>query len=127
MGEQFLTVGDAGQLEQLFARSHREPVLLFKHSTTCPISAAAYEQMRGVKREVALVVVQKARDLSREIETRTGVRHESPQALILRDGAAVWSASHWNITADAVARALDENKESGAKRQESGVRSQKSE
>ena len=67
MGEQFVTVGDAGELEQLFARSHREPVLLFKHSTTCPISAAAYQEMRGVGREVALVVVQKARDLSREI------------------------------------------------------------
>ena len=120
MGEQFVTVGDAGELEQLFARSHREPVLLFKHSTTCPISAAAYQQMLGVEREVALVVVQKARDLSREVETRTGVRHESPQALILRDGAAVWSASHWNVTADAVARALGEH-------EESGVRSQKSE
>jgi bacillithiol system protein YtxJ len=119
MGEQFVNVRDAGELEQLFARSHREPVLLFKHSTTCPISAAAYQQMSGVEREVALVVVQKARDLSREIETRTGVRHESPQALILRGGAAVWSASHWNIKADAVTRALDENKESGDRSQES--------
>lgn len=121
MGEQFVKVGDAGELEQLFARSHREPVLLFKHSTTCPISAAAYQQMSRVEREVALVVVQKARDLSREIETRTGVRHESPQALILRDGAAVWSASHWHVTADAVARALDEQKESGAKGQGTGA------
>src|ERR687893_229234 len=108
MDEQFVTVGDAAELEQLFARSHREPVLLFKHSTTCPISAAAYQQMSRVEGEVALVVVQKARDLSREIETRTGVRHESPQALILRDGAVVWSASHWNVTADSVARALAE-------------------
>ena len=111
MGEQFVPVGDAGQLEQLFARSHGEPVLLFKHSTTCPISAAAYQQMSRVEGEVALVVVQKARDLSREIEARTGVRHESPQALILRDGSVVWSASHWNVTADSVARALGEHKE----------------
>ena len=127
MGEKFVTVGDAKELEQLFARSHREPVLLFKHSTTCPISAAAYEQMRGVEHEAALVVVQKARDLSREIETRTGVRHESPQALILRDGAAVWSASHWNITANAVTRALGEHEKSGAKGQESGVGSRETE
>ena len=119
MGEKFLTVGDAAELEQLFTRSHREPVLIFKHSTTCPISAAAYQQMSRVEREVALVVVQRARDLSREVEKRTGVRHESPQALILRDGAAVWSASHWNVTADAVARALDEQKESGDRSQKS--------
>ena len=119
MGEQFVSVGDAGQLEQLFARSHREPVLLFKHSMTCPISAAAYQQMSRVEGEVALVVVQKARDLSREVETRTGIRHESPQALILRGGAAVWSASHWKVTADAVARALGEHQESGVRSQES--------
>ena len=108
MSEQFVPVADSQQLEGLFARSHERPVLVFKHSLTCPVSAAAYDEMRRVGREVALVVVQKARDVSREVESRTGVRHESPQALILRDGAAVWSASHWKVTAEEVGRALGE-------------------
>jgi bacillithiol system protein YtxJ len=53
--------------------------------------------------------VQRAREVSREVEARTGVRHESPQALILRGGEAVWSASHWRVTAEAVESALREH------------------
>ena len=106
----FSPVADREALELLWTRSHDEPVLLFKHSATCPISSTAYEEMAQLPGTVALVVVQRARDISREIEARTGLRHESPQAIILRNGQAVWSASHWNVTAQAVERALDEHK-----------------
>ena len=109
METRFLTVGDAGALDELFARSHEAPVLVFKHSTSCPISAGAYRQMERVGGEVALIVVQRARDASRLVEERTGVRHESPQALLLRNGSVVWSASHWDVTAEAVAGALREH------------------
>jgi bacillithiol system protein YtxJ len=108
METQFMTVADEAALEQLFARSEEEPVVLFKHSSTCPISAMAYQRMKEVE-DVALVVVQRSRDLSRTVEARTGVRHESPQVLVLRRGQSVWSASHFDITADAVERARKEN------------------
>jgi len=91
------------------ARSHNEPVILFKHSTTCPISASAYRQMSKVSGDVSLVVVQRARDVSNEVEARTGIRHESPQAIVLRNGEAVWTASHFDITSDAVEKAVREN------------------
>ena len=109
MKNQFIPVDDRRGLDQFIARSHEAPVLVFKHSTTCPISSAAYQEMKQLAAEIALVVVQQARDVSREVEARTGVRHESPQALLLRDGEVVWSASHWHITAEAVERALREN------------------
>ncbi|HEX8001012.1 MAG TPA: bacillithiol system redox-active protein YtxJ [Pyrinomonadaceae bacterium] len=105
---QFTDITDAKELDELFALSHSQPVVLFKHSVTCPISAAAYEQMSRCGGSVSLVIVQRARDISRRIETETGVRHESPQAIILRNGQAAWSASHWNVTADAVKNALSE-------------------
>ena len=108
-GNHFHTVADAGALDGLFARSNEAPVLLFKHSNACPISAAAYKQMTHVNGEVSIVVVQHSRDISREVEERTGVQHESPQALVLRNGQAVWSASHFDVTADAVEQALKEN------------------
>ena len=109
MENQFITVDDRQGLDQFIARSHEAPALLFKHSTTCPISAAAYQEMKQLAREIALVVVQQSRDVSREVEARTGVRHESPQALLWRNGEVVWSASHWHITAEAVERALREH------------------
>ncbi|HEV2802311.1 MAG TPA: bacillithiol system redox-active protein YtxJ [Pyrinomonadaceae bacterium] len=109
----FAPVTDAGALDELVARSHEAPVVLFKHSTTCPISARAHQQMQRVPADVAeqisLVVVQRARELSRRVADETGIRHESPQAIILRNGQAVWSASHFDITAEAVAAAVREN------------------
>jgi bacillithiol system protein YtxJ len=109
MGTNFSQVEDAAALEELLARSHKGPVLLFKHSNSCPISARAYRQMQEVKVPVSIVVVQKSRDLSREVESRTGVQHETPQALVLRNGQAVWSASHFDVTSDAVEQAMREN------------------
>jgi bacillithiol system protein YtxJ len=105
MGDHFTQITDRQALEQLLARSHAGPVVVFKHSSTCPISSHAYKQMSQVERDVTLVVVQRARDLSGEIESVTGVRHESPQAIVLRNGEAVWSASHFDITARAVEEA----------------------
>jgi bacillithiol system protein YtxJ len=102
MTNQFTPVADTKAWEDLLARSHTEPVIVFKHSSTCPVSAAAYAEMSQVENDVQLVVVQRARELSREIETQTGVQHQSPQAIILRNGQAVWNASHWNIKADVV-------------------------
>ncbi|MFL6229705.1 MAG: bacillithiol system redox-active protein YtxJ [Pyrinomonadaceae bacterium] len=112
--EEFVEVEDAAALDQLFTRSMDAPVVLFKHSMTCPISARAYRQMskldHGAVGNVALVVVQHARAVSDEVARRTGVRHESPQVFILRGGKAVWHASHFDITSDSVERAVVENK-----------------
>ena len=105
----FVAVKDRAALDALIARSHREPIILFKHSLTCPISAFAYRQMKQMGAEVALVVVQQARDVSRAVETVTGIRHESPQAIILRNGRPAWSASHYEITTVAVTQAAREN------------------
>lgn len=111
MSDRFVDVADAGALDELMTRSQSEPVVLFKHSTTCPISRHAHQEMeRFTDAEVNLVVVQRARELSNEIARRTGVRHESPQALVVRNGDVVWNASHYDITADAVRAALEANR-----------------
>ena len=110
MNDHFTPITDLQTLETLFTRSHEGPVLIFKHSSTCPISSAAYSEMSRLKEEVPLIVVQRSRDLSNKVEERTGVRHESPQAIILRNGQAVWSASHFSITADSVERAFEEHR-----------------
>jgi len=109
MDTQFTDVADGEALEQLFARSHEEPVVIFKHSNACPISAMAYQRMQEAATGAALLVVQRSRELSRQVEARTGVRHESPQVLVLRRGQPVWTASHFDITAEAVEQAVREN------------------
>lgn len=108
MENHFVKVTDTKGFEELAARSKERPVVIFKHSLTCPISAAAYDQMAEFAGEVALVEVQRARELSAEIENRLGIPHESPQVIVLRNGQVVWNASHFRITAGVVAEAVAE-------------------
>ena len=104
---QFKTIPSSAALEELNASS--TPVILFKHSSTCPISESAYDEMAKVNAPVNLVVVQDRRDLSNEIEEKTGIRHESPQVIILKNGQPVWNTSHRKITSAAVEEALRSN------------------
>ena len=108
MQNHFIAVNDLGALEDLTARSAVVPIIIFKHSTTCPLSADAYGEMERMPGPVALVEVQNGREVSREIAARTGIEHQSPQVIILRNGKAVWHASHWNIKTEAVEQAARE-------------------
>jgi bacillithiol system protein YtxJ len=113
MENHFVKITDTKSFEAMANRSNERPVVVFKHSLTCPISAAAYAQMTKFEGEVALIEVQRARELSTEIESRLGVAHESPQVIVLRNGEVVWSGSHFEITAEAVAEAVREAEKSG--------------
>jgi bacillithiol system protein YtxJ len=98
-------------LEQLLDRSKTDPVLIFKHSTQCAISAQAYEEfidfVEGTGNlTCGAVLVIENRNLSDTIAKRFGVRHESPQALLIKDGRVLWHASHWSITSDSLSGAL---------------------
>jgi bacillithiol system protein YtxJ len=106
MENHLVRITDTTALEDLVQRSKQRPVVIFKHSLTCPISASALEQMNRYQGEIAVVEVQRARSLSDEIEQRLGLRHESPQIIVLSNGQIVWDASHFKITADAVADAV---------------------
>jgi len=84
--------------------------LILKHSTRCPISAAAFKELEGfVNSEtgvpVYLIRVIESRSVSNEISARLGIQHQSPQAILVRDGAVAWTASHGSITRDALAQA----------------------
>src|SRR5258708_2701473 len=76
-----------------FEGPHDEPVILFQHDLYCPIGRRAYRELTGVPIEVALVDVARDADITRAIEERTAVPHESPQVLVLRSGRVVWTAS----------------------------------
>ncbi|TCJ04616.1 bacillithiol system redox-active protein YtxJ [Cytobacillus praedii] len=88
--------------------------LLLKHSATCPISQAAYEEYEKFANENESVksfylVVQEDRPLSNHIAENFQIKHESPQAILFNNGKPVWHASHWKITHDSLAKALKEN------------------
>lgn len=106
---QIRQVRTAADMEEVLASP--EPVLLFKHSTACSTSARAYQHLQEYLKHpqagiaVALVRVIEERPLSRAFADRLGVLHESPQAILIRDGRAVWHASHRAINDDTLREA----------------------
>lgn len=98
----FISLDSREKLEDLFEQSYTRPVVLFKHSRSCGISAGVYRIVEGVDADVNLVVIQTDRDISNAIAEKTGIRHESPQAIVLKSGEAAYSASHYDIEPDEI-------------------------
>ena len=99
-------------LDRLLAQTSDRPLLLFKHSLTCGTSAEALDELLdhingdGLDARYAILTVQSQRELSNAVSARLGVRHETPQALLIRHGRVIWSASHFRVTAAAVQSAI---------------------
>lgn len=105
---------DLDELERVFEGSRRRPVWIFKHSLICPISTRAWEEFQqyvedtgSTAADFTLIEIQRARPISAAVTERTGVRHESPQAILLVDGEPRWHASHSDITVRSLAEAAD--------------------
>lgn len=109
MGNKFFRIDDRATFDHLLSDSKGKAIIVFKHSNACPISARAYRELEKLEDQVNMLVVQAVPDLSRELATLTGVRHESPQVILLRDGKAVWNASHFDVNAASVSQALQSN------------------
>ncbi|MDI3328016.1 MAG: bacillithiol system redox-active protein YtxJ [Alicyclobacillaceae bacterium] len=99
--------------QAVLEKSCERPVLLFKHSTRCPISANAWSEFQSYlngapdeNTEYIMVKVIESRDVSNQIAHDLNVVHQSPQIILIRNKKAVWDASHWNITQDAIRQAI---------------------
>lgn len=103
----------AADVTDVVRGSSRRPVLVFKHSTRCGISAAAHRQWQHFLSlpeaqavDHAWVRVIEERAASQELARQAGVAHESPQVLLIANGRTLWHAAGAAITADALIRAL---------------------
>jgi len=81
-------------------RSCELPVVIFKHSTRCSVSTMAKRNVESSwefssdQVEAYFLDLLAYRDISAQIAGDTGVRHESPQLLLLMNKSAVYNASH---------------------------------
>ena len=106
------TLKGIDELDRLIGESCTRPLLLFKHSFTCGTSLEALDELVAHLNEgpadahYAMVTVQTHRHVSNAVSARLGVRHATPQALLVRDGQVVWSATHLSVTARAVENAF---------------------
>ncbi|BDD10969.1 thioredoxin family protein [Fulvitalea axinellae] len=92
------------QLDKIDSDSHNAPIVIFKHSTRCSISAMAKSRMDSgslaqdfPESQAYYLDLLNHRDISNEIEARYRISHESPQLLIIKDGKCVTHTSHGGV------------------------------
>lgn len=86
-------------------------VVVYKHSPICGLSARAVPQIRGFEKQAPDVPVYQVnvilrRRLSNRIADELGVRHESPQVIVLHGGQLKWHASHFDVTTEGLVSAI---------------------
>lgn len=93
------------QLDEIVARSHEKPVLIYKHSTRCGVSAMAKGQLEQEwifsedEIEPYFLDLIRYRAVSNEIARRFQVTHQSPQVLLIQKGECIYHQSHMGISA----------------------------
>jgi bacillithiol system protein YtxJ len=93
---------------QLVEQSFQNTVVVFKHSTRCFISRSALNNFQsswltaGTPQTFYLLDLLSYRSVSDAIAKDTLVHHQSPQIIVLKDGKAVYTASHDAISFDSV-------------------------
>lgn len=91
----------------------KENFFILKHSNTCPISQAAYDEYEQYMNDSTVksyyLIVQTSRELSNYIAERFHIKHESPQAILFVNGDVAWHASHWKITSKSLEAVVQEN------------------
>ena len=95
------------QIQALHQQSFEHPVLVFKHSTRCSISATAlsrfernYTQAQPTNSIIPYYLdLIRFRPLSNRLAAEYEVEHQSPQVLVISEGRVVYTASHFDISA----------------------------
>ncbi|TRZ45175.1 bacillithiol system redox-active protein YtxJ [Robertkochia solimangrovi] len=110
---EWIPLEDIGQLQSLKEISENTPVIIFKHSTRCGISAMVKNRFErdfdfpvGELQCYFLDIIRN-RDISNTIASEFGIPHESPQLLLIKKSSAIYDASHGGISVKAIHKVLD--------------------
>ncbi len=109
----WIALSDIDQVDRIIQGSVEKPQLIFKHSTSCGISAMMKAQLEqswdidSASLDVHYLDLLTYRSVSNYIAEATGIYHQSPQVLLLKDGEVVMDASHHAIKVDDIKKGLD--------------------
>ncbi|MGB5237517.1 MAG: bacillithiol system redox-active protein YtxJ [Flavobacteriaceae bacterium] len=99
----WIALTEMDQLEKISRRSFEKTQLVYKHSTTCGISSMVLNMFtKGYTHpeetvDMYFLDIHRYRSISNEIAHKHGVRHESPQLLVIKNGTVVAHGSHGGI------------------------------
>ena len=110
MADAFHSLDSESAWTTALEHSDDTPVLIYKHSSTCPVSTKAQTEVEELQADgsvpVYRVVVQEHRAVSNTIEDDLGIRHETPQVILLHERAPAFDTSHFDVTAETLRQEL---------------------
>ena len=86
--------------------------LIYKHSYSCGVCYFSKNKIESSINDISaratlhFIDVKNARNISDYIAEQTGITHESPQVIVLKNGKPVWHSSHGSITAEGILESL---------------------
>lgn len=111
--EEWIIPESATELDN-FLKPNSGLVLIYKHSFSCGASIFAKSRLEDSIDEInkyadcIFIDVKLNRELSNKIAEKTGVRHESPQLLLLNNGEVIWHGSHGSVQLDPIIISIEE-------------------
>ncbi len=101
----WINLTNKNQVGNIITESTTEPVVIFKHSTSCSISRTALDRLErnwglGEMNHVKpyFLDLLSYREISNNIAEIFEVEHQSPQVLIISNGKSVYDRSHFEIS-----------------------------
>jgi len=92
------------QLLEIKQASQEQPVIIFKHSTSCSTSAMVLDRLERKWRgdeigdlPVYFLDLLRYRSISDQISIDFDLHHESPQVLVIEGGSVTYHDSHFDI------------------------------
>lgn len=113
--EDWQILEQTAQLEAIDRESEARPVAIFKHSTSCGISHHVKDGLMQAwdfaPDEIGVYYLDllQYRPVSNAVMTHYGVQHQSPQLLLIKNGKAVYHASHQAVSVPELRKALAHN------------------
>lgn len=101
---EYKILNEINQLSEIDIQSNSKIQIIYKHSTQCSVSYFAnknlLKEMKDINSntsDIYYLDLITYRNISNAISTRYGIRHESPQLLIIKDGKCIYDASHSDV------------------------------
>jgi bacillithiol system protein YtxJ len=92
-------------LDEIIEESNDQPIVIFKHSTSCSISAMALNRLERSWDDKEMSEVKayyldliSNRDISNAVAEKFSIMHQSPQILLIKNGACIYDDSHMGIS-----------------------------
>lgn len=108
----WIVLTEKEQLEEIIKNSIAKPVLIFKHSSRCGISRMVLKNFERefdldkTKMDLYFLNLLSYRALSQDISIKFKVVHQSPQVLVIKNGAIIYQDSHDYISLDKIKEIL---------------------